>query len=117
METVFTIGNGAMCSRGVFEEGYPGAMPACFASTAVGRHARQLHRIGEHPAWGAWTSGPMASVSGLIAARFWVIIASSTCAPAPLTAGALAAAGGGASAGTDFERFINLADPHGGRCR
>ena len=30
METVFTSGNGAMCLRGAFEEGYPGDMPACF---------------------------------------------------------------------------------------
>ena len=30
METVFTTGNGAMCLRGAFEEGYPGDMPACF---------------------------------------------------------------------------------------
>lgn len=30
METVFTSGNGAMCVRGAFEEGYPGDRPACF---------------------------------------------------------------------------------------
>lgn len=31
METVFTIGNGYFASRGSFEEGYPGNMPATFA--------------------------------------------------------------------------------------
>ena len=29
-ETIFTIGNGAFCVRGVLEEGFPGDMPACF---------------------------------------------------------------------------------------
>lgn len=29
-ETLFTIGNGAFCVRGSFEEGYPGDLPACF---------------------------------------------------------------------------------------
>ena len=51
METVFTIGNGAMCSRGVFEEGYPGAMPACFVHRVWDDMPVNYTELANIPAW------------------------------------------------------------------
>ena len=114
METVFTIGNGAMCSRGVFEEGYPGAMPACFVHRVWDDMPVNYTELANIPAW--WGVDIWADGEHFRLDRGRVL---SYRRQLDLRTGALSRQvrwqprEGGPVLELDFERFINLADPHG----
>ncbi len=111
---MFTIGNGAMCSRGVFEEGFPGAMPACFVHRVWDDMPVNYTELANIPAWwdvDIWADGERFRLDrGRVLGYRRQL---------DLRTGALSRQvhwqprEGGPVLELDFERFINLADPHG----
>lgn len=113
METVFTTGNGAMCARGAFEEGYPGDMPACFMHRVWDDMPINFTELANLPEW--W--GIELAVNG---ERFRLdrgrVV--SYRRSLDLRTGVLSrhvrwqAREGGPTLDLAFERFISMADPH-----
>ncbi len=112
-ETLFTIGNGAFCVRGSFEEGYPGDMPACFVHRLWDDMPLHFTELANIPRWigvDIWVEGERFRLdrgtvlgyrreldmrTGLLRRRVrW-----QPRAEAPVVE-------------LRFERLVNLADPH-----
>ncbi len=112
-ETLFTIGNGAFCVRGSFEEGYPGDMPACFVHRLWDDMPLHFTELANIPRWigvDIWVDGERFRLdrgtvlsyrreldmrSGFLRRRVrW-----QPCSDGPVV-------------DLCFERLVNLADPH-----
>ncbi len=112
METVFTTGNGAMCARGAFEEGYPGDMPACFMHRVWDDMPINFTELANLPEW--W--GVELAVNGepfrLDRGRVLTYRRSLDLRTGVLSRAVRWQADGGATLDLTFERFISMADPH-----
>ena len=112
-ETVFTIGNGNLCVRGAFEEGYPGDMPASFMHRLWDDMPINVTELANLPRWwgvDVWANGVRFRLDRgtVLGYRRWL----------DLRTGVLTRtvrwqpAAGGPVLDLRFERFVSLADPH-----
>ncbi len=112
-ETVFTIGNGAMCVRGTFEEGYDGENATSFMHRLWDDMPLNYTELANLPRWWGvdlWVNGVRFRLDhGMVLSyRRWL----------DLRTGVLARtvrwqpAEGGPVLDLRFERFVSLADPH-----
>ena len=62
-ETIFTIGNGYLSTRGAFEEGYPGARGATFIHGVFDAAPIVVTELANAPDWLPSASTPTASAS------------------------------------------------------
>ena len=112
-ETIFTIGNGYMCLRGSFEEGYPGDQPAAFVHRVwdyVPLHYEELANIPRW--WGVdlWINGQRFRLDRgrILAYRRQLDLRRGI-----LTRRVVWQPGeDGPIVELQFERFVSLADPH-----
>ncbi len=112
-ETVFTSGNGNMCLRGAFEEGYPASRPACFMHRLWDDMPINFTELANLPEWwgvqlevnGAWfglDQGKVLAYRRSLDLRTGVL--SRTVRWQPDAHGPIV--------DLHFERFTSLADPH-----
>ena len=112
-ETLFTIGNGALCVRGALEEGYPGDMPACFVYRVWDDMPVNFTELAGIPRWTGvdiWVNGERFRLDrGKVSAyrrqldlRTGVLSRTLRWQPSPQ----------GPVVELHFERFVNLADAH-----
>jgi kojibiose phosphorylase len=112
-ETIFTIGNGALCMRGTFEEGYPGENAASFMHRLWDDMPVNYTELANLPRWWGvdlWVNGVRFRLDRgtVLNYRRWL----------DLRTGVLARtvrwqpAEGGPVLDLRFERFISLAVPH-----
>ena len=117
-ETIFTIGNGALCVRGSLEEGFPGDMPACFVHRVWDDMPINFTELANIPRWtgvDVWIDGERLRLDrGKVSHyRRWL----------DLRTGVLSrsfhwqAVEGGPVVALNFERLASLADPHSAAVR
>lgn len=111
-ETIFTTGNGYICTRGAFEEGYPGDRRASFAHGVFDAVPISVTELANAPDWLPFTillDGERFSLSTGKISSFTRIL--------DLRTGVLSrtlewVSPSGKTATIAFERFISLADEH-----
>lgn len=112
-ETVFTIGNGYMCVRGDFEEGYPGNTAACFIHRIWDDMPINFTELANIPRWWGvdiWVNdvrfrldrGQVLSYHRQLDLHTGVLSRALRWRPAP----------DGPTVELHFERFTSLANPH-----
>ncbi len=118
-ETVFTIGNGYLCTRGAFEEGYPGDHRATFIHGVFDEVPIDLTELANAPDWlpiSIYLNGERFSLDSGTIESFQRILDLRT---GLLTRIVRWRSPSGMSATLTFERFASLADEHllCARCR
>ena len=111
-ETVFTIGNGAQCVRGSFEEGYPGDHPAAFMHGVWDDMPVSVTELANLPRWWGvdlWFDDERFRLDHGTLLWFERVLDLST---GVLTRTVRWRAPGGAVLDLVFERFVDLSDAH-----
>ncbi|HET7087851.1 MAG TPA: glycoside hydrolase family 65 protein [Anaerolineae bacterium] len=111
-ETIFTIGNGYLSTRGAFEEGYPGDRRATFIHGVFDEAPIVLTELANAPDWLPLTvllNGERFSLTGGTAQAFEQTLDLRT---GVLTRTVRWRSPSGRVATLTFERFASLADPH-----
>ncbi|MBI4788999.1 MAG: glycoside hydrolase family 65 protein [Chloroflexi bacterium] len=111
-ETIFTIGNGYLCTRGTFEEGYPGDRGATFIHGVFDAARNVNTEIVNEPDWlplTVYLNGERFGINHGVVASYRRTL---SVRDGLLTRTVVWQSPGGHRATFTFERFASLADPH-----